>query len=51
MSEEMSEEMSERTADIAECTVMNDDSKQTIFMTQTRDLSERMTDGRQIDVR
>lgn len=44
MSEEMSEEMSERATDIAEFTIMNDDSMQAIFMTQMRDFSEKMTD-------
>jgi len=45
MSEEMSEEMSERATDIPEFTVMNDDSMQAIFMTQMRDFSEKMTAG------
>lgn len=37
--------MSEGAVDIAEFTVMNNDTSQTTFMAQTRDLSERMTDG------
>ena len=44
MSEEMSEEMSERAIDIAALTAMNDDRRQAIFMTQMRDLSKRMAD-------
>ncbi len=36
--------MSETTTNIAEFTVMNNDSKQAIFMTQMRDLSERMAE-------
>ncbi len=48
MSDEMSDEMSERIKDIAEFTVMNDDSEQAIFITRMRNLSERMTDGWQI---
>jgi hypothetical protein len=45
MSDEMSDEMSERATDIAESTVMNDESMQALSMMQIRDLSERMTDG------
>ena len=41
----MSEEMSERTTDIAELTAMNEESKQAIFKTQMRNISERMADG------
>ena len=48
MSDEMSDEMSERATDIAESTVMNDESMQALSMMQIRDLSERMTDGRRI---
>ena len=41
----MSDEMSERATDIAESTVINDESMQALSMMQIRDLSERMTDG------
>jgi hypothetical protein len=41
----MSDEMSERATDIAESTVMNDESMQALSMMQIRYLSERMTDG------
>jgi hypothetical protein len=45
----MSDEMSERATDIAESTVMNDESMQALSMMQIRDLSERMTDGWRMD--
>jgi hypothetical protein len=45
----MSDEMSERATDIAESSVMNDESMQALSMMQIRDLSERMTDGWRID--
>ncbi len=38
------EEMSERVIDIAGFTVMNDYSRQTVFITQMRGLPERMMD-------
>jgi hypothetical protein len=45
----MSDEMSERATDIAEPTVMNDESMQALSIMQIRYLSERMTDGWRID--
>jgi hypothetical protein len=45
----MSDEMSERAPDIAESTVMNNESMQAFSTMQIRDLSERMTDGWRID--